>query len=990
MMALHARLFNVTFLLLALLVPSHAFAQAVSDLPRAEYYVARELYGAGRTVDAGAGFETALARARRIGDLRWVDSIPPLVMLGECHYQQGNLTLALAQYEAALNLLIANSNWIDQIEVGTEQLPPLENLAKAPRWFARAQLSTPVAVPEGVEISIDPTQAQAAPDGTIIAPISLLTRLDATEILNMTGLAMMRRAQLLGPLTEHAPLSASLEQLFSRNTRHQVPWLLSSWSVLRGISGMNAQIGIDGPQRLRDGVLIQGAFDYFMSPLALLVLGQRDAQEGKYQAAVANLQEAALLAALFEQHALLAESLQALSDCAVASARTDLLAPLEAAATWTAKRSKIAQVSALLGVAELSTFSGNFVQSEKALTQCMVTLRTRDVVLPRIRAQSSFVAALNGFAQDRGASGLTNLEDALKIMHGSAQTGPAIPRVFQTQQTLDLYAAGQLSASDTEQVLLEVLAEPNAFDWQNSPLETLATITTASLPAYERLLQLAVGRQAAAEILVRMDRLQRQRLYEALPLGGRLFSWRIAATADPQSLSADARQILQMSNQRTPRLSAIPQEIKSLVDTLRQGPLPLDERVLSAELRKTFSQLEELSESYENLLAFHSVSRIPLERFTPGPASIEKTQETLGPQDLVLCLVAAGGQVFGAAISKDAVELWQVADAAVLSAKLQVLLSEIGLVRGQAADTPSAANAPDAAWRKTANDLEQLLFPTQVQSMVAAATRLIIVPNAQFWYLPFEILPENGNPGAPWLASRAITYLPTLDAVPLAFAGRSAPRDTVGLVNSFFSIDKDENKQQADLLANRAPNTAKIFLTQKSTVPSSLWIRLRAEQLWAAAKIESNVTGWDAIPIPLDKSRPQSLGSWLRTPRVAPARVFLPGYESSMRSGNLLQGDDLLLPAFSLLYGGSKSAILSRWSTGGKSAQRLIARCLEEMNDESASTALRRSVLALWAEDFLTADEPILLPAGKEANPLTSGTHPLLWSGYISIGDSVP
>lgn len=989
MMALQSRLLVVALVLLSVVSPAEALGQAVSDLPRAEYYVARELYGAGRTLDAGAGFETALARARRIGDVRWVDSIPPLVMLGECYYQQGNLTLALAQYESALSLLIANANWIDQIEVGIEQLPPLENLAKAPRWFARAQLSTPVAIPEGVEIAIDPTQAQAAPDGTIVAPVSLLTRLDATEILSTVGLAMMRRAQLLGPLAEYAPLSVSIEQVFARNPRQRVPWIVSSWNVLHGISSMSTAIDVDGAQRLRSGVLIQDQFDYFMSPLALLVLGQRDAKEGKYQAAIANLQEAALLAALFEQHTLLAESLQSLSNCAVASGRTDLIVPLEAAATWTAKRSKVSQVNALLGIAELSAYANSFPQSEKALAQCMVNLRARDIALPRHRAQAFFVAALNGFAQNRTSVGQTNLEDALKIMRGSAQTGPAVPRVFQTQQTLDLYAAGKLSASDAETVLLSLLAEPNAFDWQNLPLETLATITTATLPAFERLMQLSVGRRDDAEILARMDRLQRERLYGALPLGGRLFSWRIAATSDPQTLPADVRQVIQLSGQRSPNLAAIPQQISGLLADLRKGPLPIDERVLPAEIKKTYGQLEDLSDSYESLLAFHSISRIPLQRIAPSPANISGIQEALGPQDLALCLVAGGVQVFGAAISKDEVELWQVADATAVNAKLQVLLSEIGLVKGQGGSSPAAASGVAAEWKKTAQELEQLLFPDQVQRMVSESTRLILAPNAQLWYVPYELLPEMGNPQQPWLASRAITYVPTLGAISFAFSNRIAARDTVGLVGPFFAVDKEVNMEQSQLLADRVANTTTILLNQKNAVPSSLWLRLRAEQLWVTSKMDSNGSGWDVIPIPLGKARPQTLGTWMQTPLAAPARVLLPGYESSMRSGTLLDGSDVLLPVSSLLFGGSKTAILSRWSTGGKSSQRVLSRCLEELEHEPASAALRRSLLALWTEEFLTADEPILLPAGKDADALMSGSHPLLWGGYMSIGDSV-
>ncbi len=149
MMSLSMRLLGSQLCLLFALGSALAHAQAVSDLPRAEYYVAKELFGAGRMTEAAAGFDAALGLARQVGSERWVDSIPPLVMLGECYYQQGNVSLAMEQYDAALMLALANPSWIDQIEVATEQLPILESTAaKAINWFARSRPSLPVVIPD--------------------------------------------------------------------------------------------------------------------------------------------------------------------------------------------------------------------------------------------------------------------------------------------------------------------------------------------------------------------------------------------------------------------------------------------------------------------------------------------------------------------------------------------------------------------------------------------------------------------------------------------------------------------------------------------------------------------------------------------------------------------------------------------------------------------------------------------------------------------------
>ncbi len=826
--------------------------------------------------------------------------------------------------------------------------------------------------------------------GNIVAPVSLLTRLDATEVLGSLGIAMYRRWQLLGPLAPHSSLSTPLQEMFSRQPRQRAGWVLASWSVLHGLSSLSTDTGLDPAEKLRGGVLANGQFDYFMSPLALVVLAERDAREGKYQAAIAALQEASLLAAQYEQHVWLAESIRNLSSCAAASQRADLIDPIQQSAAWCAKRSLLSHATGLLGAAELCIYAGNLGQADKLQKQALLALRGREVVVPRLQAQASFVAAKLAFAQDRGLVGLSNLEAALNRMRGTAQTGPVVAAVFQAQRTLDWLAAARLTSRDAERVLTEVLAEPAAIAWQNAPLETLATITTASLPAYERHLQLGAASGDTAEMIRRMDRLQRQRLYEALPLGGRLFCWRLAAVADPQALPPDVRQSLQEAIQRWPRLQTVPQQIGNLVGTLRQAPLPLDERQLSTEAKKTFAQIEELSSSHENLLAFQSLSRRGLPRFLPDFVTPEQLQAQLHAGDVLVSWVATGEQIYGAAVTPDDVAVWQVADVELVRSSLNKLLVEIGLVRQQAGQLPSSVTAATAAWRKTAADLHQRLIPPEISALIQPAKRLILAPNDQLWYVPYELLPEQGDPqGDPWIARRAITYVPTLGSVGFAFAARPNVNQTVGLVDSFFFLNRESNLQQADLLAQSIPNTSKILLTQKVTAPSAHWLRLRADQVWVASEIDG-VAGWDADLFPLGKPAGAPLGGGTPTPFTAPARLFFPGCRTSMPTGKLGNGNDLFLAACSLMFGGSRSAILSRWPVGGISSQRMLQRCLEEFPHEPPAQAMRRAILALWVEDFLTADERVLLPAGKEADALTSGRHPMLWSGYMSVGDTRP
>ena len=966
-------------------------AQPVSELPRAEYYVARELLRAGRTLEAADGFQAALARARRLGEGRWVDSIPPLVMLGECYYQQGNLAQALEQYDAALLLALANPTWIDQVDIQPEQLAELETTTKGIGWFATSRPTRAVVVRAGLQLVVDPTQAQVTQQGGVVAPVSLVTQLDVTEVLRSMAVALMRRWEVLGPLAKHSPLAAPLDALLARQPRQPVPWLTASWRVLQGVASLGAAGRIDVRQLLQQGMLIGNQADYYLSPFALLVLGKLEARDRNYAAAVTNFQDAAILAAQFDQHTLVTEATEWVAACAVASRRGELLEPLGRLATWANKKSGSVQVAALIGGGELAIYMGDMATADKLLRQAAVVLRGREIALPRAQAQLSYTAGLLAFGQNRAALGSSNLEAALKFMRGTPATGAVVESIFQAQLTLDLLAGNSLTAAQAEQVLSEAVAEPTREDWELHPLKTLAALSTPREPAYVRLLELAVTRNAAVDELVRcLDSIQRQRLYEALPLGGRWFSWRMALAGRPDQLSQENRQAVEAALQNQPSLLSTGGRIETLVAQLRGGPLPLDERKLSAEAKKAYAELEAAAVCFESQLAFVSLQRRPMERIAPPPASLPAIQKTLGPGDLLLGLVQGGQQIYGVAITGDQAQAWQVPDAGKLAADLAALLKEIGLAREQPSQ-PAEALTPTAAWRITAEKIAGHLFPAEVHKLLAASQRVILAPHDRLWYVPFELLPHDASSGnPPWIVHRKVTYAPTLGSLNVAFASPPAFANTVGIVGGLFAADPPGNQAAASAVAQAVPNSQLVWLNQKSTVPAAGWLKLATDQLWVATGVDSRDSSWDAAVLPLGKPDQARLGSWLETPRVAPASVLLPALETGLSRGQVGRGNEIFLPVCGLMFGGVKTACISRWPVGGTSSKIWLTRQLEELASERPSEALRRSVLALWPEQFLVAEEPSLLPTAKETPLMISGSHPLLWSGYMVIGDYPP
>lgn len=963
-------------------------AQATGDMPRAEYYVARELFRVGRTLEATDGFTLSLNRARRIGDQRWIDSVPSLVMLGECHYQRGELALALEQYDAALMLLLANPTWVDQLQLSTEPLPAVDSASKGIQWFSKSRPMRAAAAPTGVPI-VDPAQSRSTTQAGGGSVSSSAVHLDVSEVLRTTGIALMRRWNALGPLAKHSPLSGPLDALFSRNSSHQTPWFVASWRVLQGISALASQAPVDSRQLLRQGALVGNQSDYYLSPLALLVLGELEASEGNYAAAIAHYQDASLVAAHFDQHATTAEAIERLAACAAASGHSSAIEPLQRVAGWANKKSTVLQLSAWLGASELAIYANDFALADKLLRQCPPLLRSLETALPRVQARLLFVNALSAFGQKRATQGVASLERALKIMRGSASTGAAVESIFQTQLVLDLFASQSLTVVDTEAILSQVVAEPSPYDWALSPLETIAELTTARDPAYTQLLGLTVDRQAPTEeVLASMDRLQRQRLFVALPLGGREFTWRSLVARPPEQLQPATRDVAAAARRRMPTLESDAKRMGELIAQLRQAPLPLEERKLNTDTKKAFVELEGLSEGYESQLAFLSLQRQPLDRSVPPAAELARLQDRLADGDLLLGLTVVGRQVVGVAVTRQAAEYWQVAEGTQIDASLLSLLTDIGATREARPASVAVAASAMAAWHTSAQHLTDILFPAKVQKMLANCRRAIVVPHDLLWYVPFEMLPLKTDLGVqPWIAHHAVTYIPTLGSIEQAFAEPAPVAETLGIVGSFFAPETSTNQALAESVGQEIPDSHTLFLAHKASVPSVAWLKLKTDQLWVATALESTGNAWDTRVLPLGNVDQTRVGSWLAMPHTSPVRVLLPGMRTAIRSGELAHGDELFLPICAMLFSGTQHVSLSRWPAGGVSTSRLLQRQLEELQSEPPSAALRRAVLALWAEQFVAANEPALLPWSKDAAILVRGEHPLLWAGYMAVGD---
>lgn len=963
-----------------------ALCQAVPELPRLDYYIARDLYDAGNIGEATEGFRNAINRSHQVGQQRWIDSVPPLVMLGECYYQQGAIAQALEQYDAALMLVLAYPTWAENMR-GPEPQPISTSELKGINWAKLARRTQLVHAPNVVLVPLEAAKAVKATGqpGTPAAAAPIM-RLDVPEVIRCLAIALQRRTQLLGPLGRYSPVAAPAVELFAKPPQSSMPWVQASWRVLHGLALQTMGEETQSKTLLNAGASIDNKSDYFLTPLVLLALAHVDAQEGNAVSALNRLTDASVRAAQLEQADVLADCLMMIGELASAGRRGDLLPTLQAAVAWAQNSSALAFLSGSAAASELAAVTGNMQAHEACVKQMLTLLGGKDIVLPRIQAQLGYAMARAAAGKNQLGLAAQQLETSLSMLRGGKATGAATPRVFQTQMTLSLVNGGALPPEDGDQVFTSLLREPPSDQWALWPLQCMVSISTPQLPAYEKWVELAVQRGSDAEVIERMDRTQRQRFYESLPLGGRMLAARQALKTDPKQWPPEVAECLEPVFKLYPAAATLPGAIGQIIASLNKEPLALEDRSIGPETKKKFTELGTLAENEENLLMAISLQRGVIPRYWPEPINLNQIRQTLAGGDVVLSFIHTPTAIYGAAVTKQTQHVWTVAESAKFDVKVSLLLTQLGLSGAPNLDT----SGRNVAWRATAGELASALLPAEARQIISGGQRLIVIPSGNLWYLPFEVLPASESDlSTPLLARHRVCYLPTLGHLRQIDGPPPAVTNAVGLYGNFFAADRVVNQTLAAEVAQGQRQSVRIDVTQKHGLTSPSWLRLRADQIWVACELPVPKNPWELRILPIEPSSENALANWMQAPMRSPSRLFLPGLQTSAARVQLNGGDELFVPACTLMASGVQSLWVSRWKVGGRSAQIALSRLMDELTYESPSSAWQRTAIGLWAEKLATADEP-LLPGAKALPATINGSHPLLWSGYMMIGDHRP
>jgi hypothetical protein len=136
----------------------------------------------------------------------------------------------------------------------------------------------------------------------------------------------------------------------------------------------------------------------------------------------------------------------------------------------------------------------------------------------------------------------------------------------------------------------------------------------------------------------------------------------------------------------------------------------------------------------------------------------------------------------------------------------------------------------------------------------------------------------------------------------------------------------------------------------------------------------------------IDQGKPGStVGDWATLPFGSPEQIVLPGFHTEAETAlkRPAGGEDIFLSLCGLMASGSRTILLSRWRTGGKSSYDLTREFVQELPYTTPTRAWQRSVFLTMQNDLVVAREPRVKSSDFESHIKTN--HPFFWSGYLLV-----
>ncbi len=969
-----------------LLLSSHCAAQQNTpsakgmsgNLVRPEYYTACDFFADGQTSQAAIVFEAALSQSRMVNNQRGIDSIPPLVKLGECLLEQCDIGMALERYDAALQISLLSQRWLPLLKPSNGSSRPEPRIREIP-WAVNSRGTQMGAFSEAWPIALGSSDAlleSAAGQGITGKMVSI----DALEILRCQATALRRRYQLLGPLAKHSPLTRPLLNAFSVDATGHSEAIQSAMNICRALAAIATGERAGPTQALTQNLSLGNGLDHPLTAVALLTLADLAIESNEILVAEERAVEASIVAGRAGQLDHLAEAVEFISITGFSNGHDAAVQKMiQQIVQWSAAKSRMVVIRGQVEFARLSALVGDIDASNRHFSAATTMLLPKQVVMPRAESVVRYAQAKLAFLEGNIANGIGKFFESIAYLRGM-EKGIGSPVLYQLDLALQLTKSKVLDDTVAEVVLGQLLRSPSIGNWRVRPLEQLDWLMVDKSEANNLLLDIQFRTRNDSELASALDDATRRRYRRLNELESRVFDLQALLHGDNRFVSSPA-EATQLRKQ-IPIAEQNVGKIRQLIAPLQANP-KWDSRKWSEDETRRWESAVRLSASQESLLWAAAISPIVVPEIFPPRHSQEYLTKSLRPGDAVVVFASLGPSMRGYLYVSGKWRSWEVADFATLERKTTSMLSELVLLKNR----DGSHNEANLSWGIARRiDIRNQLFPKDVWATLMTAERWIIVPDRSVWYLPLDLLPLSDLPSSlPCISQHRITYSPTLGLVPSLLDAK--PKSVHGIdvhVIDFLSPEGPRAKELREDLASKKHYV--MDLSGKSSLhPPSLFVKISSDCLSTYAPMN-----WESIaPVSTDSNPNQSnIRTWSRLPWGTPSTMLLAGVNAIPAPPHTI-GDEWLRLTLPLIAQGTRQITVSRWPVGGESTVSLMRTFQENQADLSVSESWQRSVLTLWEERFDQQKEPLFKNASL-ANPENTvlGNHPLLWSGYIRIGDS--
>ena len=961
------------------MVPPNAYFAGFGPLYEGNYVTAAEVFNAGGN------------SAIRSTEGLWIDSICYSTMLGECYFQMGNNALAMESYNKALRIFVQHSNWM--LRITPESLGPINASTKDRRttvtWGKSTRNTVVGSYPESFPMLQGNTQSQnqqVARRGGVLSAQQIYP-VRGGEIARCIALAIYRRQEILGPISQQDELSRTVAGILQRRPAPPNHWLGVLVDVQHGLALASIGKTDEAVQTLQRSLAIAGQFDHPLTSLALLQLGRIALQQQNYDVAQTFFLEASYSAVAFQQYQQVEDALDGLSKVSMITKPGQMPQGLIAMSNWGELRSLDALRAKLsLALAEANVYMGNLPAASSSLENARRAMARSSMSKGRVGIRFSYLSALIAFQSGNASSGTSSLATAV------AANRAVSTRLYQTELTNQLFLANSITERSAQLLFDELLREPTDADWITEPFETLTVLLSPNPVAMENWFNTTIIRKQPELSLELADRIRRMRFFATLPLGGRLLALRWVLEAPDSALDTKAKLQRQDLETKFPEIKALHAEAAAIEAELRQIDIQPEDKEAYANQRSLLEKLAAVSDKYDMLLSAISLRRTPSEFLFPPLRSTAEIREQLDDTQLVLSFFSTSRAVHAFLFTKKDYVTWRLDNPRETKGKVADLLQQIGLVKR---DAPvSAKQLADPEWKKTSEDLLKMLIPSLTPGFWNQYDELVVVPDDVLWYVPFEALHTDDGLGAghtvPLTEAIAVRYAPTAGLAVPEKSARPRPQNTAIVVGRLF------NGEDAAVTEQHFDRVRDVFISpgridRPTAGPTSLLAKVWDQMVVIDDSEDANRGEyWAWSPGQADRNKPGSdLASWLRSPLGGPEVIYLPGFHSAAEDSikGTTPGTDIFITSLGLMATGSETVALSRWHSAGSASMAIVEGLGKRLDTEPASKAWQQAI----ADVRKMSLDPNLEPRIKGADPsnVTTLDSPYFWADMMLIDTGI-